>query len=164
MEQKDFVKSIILETNLGPIEVELYWDHAPKSCFNFKLCAQSVYNGCKFHTVSKNYIAQTGCPQNTGKGGISVYGGYFPDEIHPDLKFTGAGILAMASAGKDLNGSQFFLTLGLTPDLNGKYTIFGRVKKGIEVLKKINSIETEEFKPKIDIFIKNTSLNENAIY
>nr|XP_060473160.1 peptidyl-prolyl cis-trans isomerase-like 1 [Panthera onca] len=77
-----------------------------------------------------------------GRGGASIYGKQFEDELHPDLKFTGAGILAMANAGPDTNGSQFFVTLAPTQWLDGKHTIFGRVCQGIGMVNRVGMVET----------------------
>ncbi|MES1902665.1 MAG: Peptidyl-prolyl cis-trans isomerase-like 1, partial [Paramarteilia canceri] len=113
----------------------------------------SYYDNCIFHKLAPNFIAQTGDPTHTGFGGSSAFGGHFNDEIGPDLKFTGAGILAMASASPNQNGSQFFITLGLTSELNGKYSIFGRISRGIDVISKLNRVEVENFKPTTQIKI-----------
>ncbi len=88
-------------------------------------------------------MAQGGDPTGTGRGGESIYGAKFADEIVPELKHTGAGILSMANAGPNTNGSQFFLTLAATPWLNGKHTVFGRVKDGLDVLKRIGEVKTD---------------------
>ena len=123
---------VALVTSLGPMEVELYVKHAPKTCENFAgLAERGYYDNTTFHRVIKDFMAQGGDPTATGRGGESVWGGKFGDEIHPALKHTGAGILSMANAGPNTNGSQFFLTLAPTPWLDGKHTIFGRVCRGI---------------------------------
>nr|XP_006128991.1 peptidyl-prolyl cis-trans isomerase-like 1 [Pelodiscus sinensis] len=80
--------------------------------------------------------------QWAGRGGASIYGKQFEDELHPELKFTGAGILAMANAGPDTNGSQFFITLAPTQWLDGKHTIFGRVCQGIGMVNRVGMVET----------------------
>ncbi|XP_064824170.1 peptidyl-prolyl cis-trans isomerase-like 1 isoform X2 [Oncorhynchus masou masou] len=120
--------TVSLETTMGIIVVELYWRHAPKTCKNFaELARRGYYNNTKFHRIIKDFMVQGGDPTGTGRGGASIFGKQFEDELNPDLKFTGAGILAMANAGPDTNGSQFFLTLGPTQWLDGKHSIFGRV-------------------------------------
>ena len=87
-------------------------------------------------------MVQTGDPTGTGRGGSSIYGDKFEDEIHSELKHTGAGILSMANSGPNTNGSQFFITLAPTPWLDGKHTIFGRVKGGIRVLQRMGLVKT----------------------
>ena len=87
-------------------------------------------------------MVQGGDPTGTGRGGTSIYGDKFEDEIHPGLKHTGAGVLSMANSGKDTNGSQFFITLAPTPWLDGKHTIFGRVKGGMSTVKRLGLVRT----------------------
>lgn len=87
-------------------------------------------------------MLQTGDPTGTGRGGSSIYGEKFEDEIRADLKHTGAGILSMANSGPNTNGSQFFITLAPTPWLDGKHTIFGRVTRGMGVVKRMGLVRT----------------------
>lgn len=87
---------------------------------------------------------QGGDPSGTGRGGESIYGAKFEDEIRPELKHTGAGILSMANAGPNTNGSQFFITLAPCQSLDGKHTIFGRVCRGMEIVKRLGSIQTDK--------------------
>ena len=87
-------------------------------------------------------MIQGGDPSGTGRGGISIYGEKLADEISPSLKHTGAGVLSMANSGKDTNGSQFFVTLAPTPWLDGKHTVFGRVKSGMGVVKRMGMVKT----------------------
>lgn len=89
-------------------------------------------------------MVQGGDPTGTGRGGQSIYGATFADEIHSDLKHTGAGIVSMANSGPDTNGSQFFITLGPTQWLDGKHTIFGRIHTGMQVVKRIGLVETDK--------------------
>ncbi|KAH7512197.1 hypothetical protein FEM48_Zijuj12G0065100 [Ziziphus jujuba var. spinosa] len=91
----------------------------------------------------EDFIVQGGDPSGTGRGGDSIYGKHFDDEIKPELKHTGAGILSMANAGPNTNGSQFFITLAPCPSLDGKHTIFGRVCKGMEIIKRLGSVQTD---------------------
>uniref|UniRef100_K9K4D6 Peptidyl-prolyl cis-trans isomerase n=1 Tax=Equus caballus TaxID=9796 RepID=K9K4D6_HORSE len=107
-----------------------------------ELARRGYYNGTKFHRIIKDFMIQGGDPTGTGRGGASIYGKQFEDELHPDLKFTGAGILAMANAGPDTNGSQFFVTLAPTQWLDGKHTIFGRVCQGIGMVNRVGMVET----------------------
>jgi peptidyl-prolyl cis-trans isomerase-like 1 len=127
----------------GPVTLELYTSHAPKTCQNFTgLVTRSYYNGTIFHRIIPNFMIQGGDPTGTGRGGSSIYGDKFQDEIHSALKHTGAGILSMANSGPNTNGSQFFITLAPTPWLDGKHTIFGRVKNGMGVVKRMGLVQT----------------------
>ncbi|KAL8094912.1 hypothetical protein AgCh_036429 [Apium graveolens] len=137
---------VTLETSMGSFTVEMYYKHAPKTCKNFiELSRKGYYDGVKFHRIVKDFIVQGGDPTGTGRGGQSIYnnGGKFEDEIHPKLKHTGAGILSMANAGPNTNGSQFFITLAPTQSLDGKHTIFGRVCRGLEIVKRLGSVQTD---------------------
>eukprot|EP00611_Tribonema_gayanum_P017594 TRINITY_DN3033_c0_g1_i1.p1 TRINITY_DN3033_c0_g1~~TRINITY_DN3033_c0_g1_i1.p1 ORF type:complete len:307 (+),score=120.86 TRINITY_DN3033_c0_g1_i1:54-974(+) len=147
--------SVMLETSLGSIVVDLFCDEAPLACKNFlKLCKIKYYNGCLFYNVQQNFMAQSGDPTATGKGGTSVYGlmygeqaCFFNDEVHPTRKHDAKGLLCMANMGApNTNGSQFFFTLrgdDLT-HLDGKHTIFGVVEEGLEVLDELNAQFTDE--------------------
>ncbi|GAP92525.2 putative peptidyl-prolyl cis-trans isomerase-like 1 [Rosellinia necatrix] len=134
---------VSLETSMGTIVVELYTSHAPRTCRNFStLAARGYYDGVVFHRIIPSFMVQGGDPTGTGRGGASIYGDSFADEISPDLRHTGAGVLSMANSGPDTNGSQFFLTLAPTPWLDGKHTIFGRVKAGMAVVKRMGLVKT----------------------
>jgi peptidyl-prolyl cis-trans isomerase-like 1 len=99
-------------------------------------------------------MIQGGDPTGTGRGGESVFGGKFEDEITSELKHTGAGILCMANSGPNSNGSQFFITLAPTPWLDGKHTIFGRVHSGMKIVQRIGSAPvTQQDRPENDIKI-----------
>ncbi|KAJ3495349.1 hypothetical protein NLG97_g3462 [Lecanicillium saksenae] len=135
--------NIILETTMGSITLELYTEHAPKTCTNFTtLVRRGYYNSTIFHRIIPNFMIQGGDPTGSGRGGSSIYGDKFEDEISPSLKHTGAGILSMANAGPNTNGSQFFVTLAPTPWLDGKHTIFGRVSKGLSTVKRMGMVPT----------------------
>jgi peptidyl-prolyl cis-trans isomerase B (cyclophilin B) len=125
-------KTATIETNRGTIKLELFADKAPKTVANFeKLAKQGFYDGLKFHRVIADFMIQTGCPQGTGTGGP----GYkFADEFHPDLRHKGPGVLSMANAGPNTNGSQFFITHVATPHLDGKHSVFGQVISGQDVV------------------------------
>jgi cyclophilin family peptidyl-prolyl cis-trans isomerase len=128
-----------LHTNAGTIEVELHDEAAPKTVENFrKLVADGFYDGLIFHRVIRDFMIQGGCPEGTGTGGP----GYtFEDEINEHKVERGA--LAMANAGPNTNGSQFFIvTTDAAPWLNGKHTVFGRVVSGMETVDAIEGAET----------------------
>ncbi|XP_073964777.1 uncharacterized protein isoform X1 [Choristoneura fumiferana] len=119
---------VLLKTTVGEIDIELWTKEAPKACRNFiQLCLEGYYNGTIFHRVVPDFIAQGGDPHGDGTGGESIYGTPFKDEFHTRLRFNRRGLVAMANAGKDDNGSQFFITLAATPELQNKHTIFGKV-------------------------------------
>ncbi|KAI9215983.1 peptidyl-prolyl cis-trans isomerase-like 1 [Blastocladiella britannica] len=146
---------VVLETTMGPIAVELYWDHAPRTCANFyELATRGYYDGVKFHRIVPNFVIQGGDPTGTGRGGASIYGDKFADELHEDLKHTGAGILSMANSGPNTNSSQFFITLAPTKWLDGKHTIFGRVARGMAVVQRVSQVETDSSdRPRVDVKI-----------
>ena len=129
------MKVASIKTNKGTIRIQLHADKTPKTVANFeKLVNQGFYNGLKFHRVISDFMIQTGCPEGTGRGGP----GYrFADEFHPSLKHDGPGVLSMANAGPNTNGSQFFITHVATPHLNGKHSVFGRVIEGQDVVNAI---------------------------
>lgn len=129
---------VIIHTEKGDIELELYSEQTPKTVQNFATLAQKgYYNGLTFHRVIDNFMIQGGDPTGTGSGGESIYGAKFEDEIVPTLKHDGPGILSMANAGPNTNGSQFFITHVATPWLDGKHTVFGKVIKGMDVVNAI---------------------------
>jgi peptidyl-prolyl cis-trans isomerase B (cyclophilin B) len=134
------VSEATLHTNAGPIRVELYDDDAPKTVENFrKLAGDGFYDGLIFHRVITDFMIQGGCPEGTGTGGP----GYtFEDEIN-EHKIV-RGTLAMANAGPDTNGSQFFIvTTEAAPWLDGKHTVFGRVSDGLEMVDAIEATPTD---------------------
>jgi peptidyl-prolyl cis-trans isomerase-like 1 len=136
--------SVTFETSLGSFTVELYWNEAPKTCLNFaELSRRGYYNGVRFHRIIKDFMIQGGDPTGTGRGGDSIFGAKFEDEIKKELKHTGAGILSMANAGPNSNGSQFFITLAPTPWLDGKHTIFGRIASGMEIIMRLGIVQTD---------------------
>ncbi|KAJ2387908.1 Peptidyl-prolyl cis-trans isomerase-like 1 [Coemansia sp. RSA 2611] len=136
-------RNVVLETSLGDITLELYWNEAPRTCQNFyQLAAKRYYDNVKFHRIIHDFMIQGGDPTGTGRGGESIYGGKFADEI-TSLKHTGAGILSMANSGPNTNGSQFFITLAPTPHLDKKHTVFGRVSGGMGVVKNMGQVATD---------------------
>ncbi|XP_014210221.1 peptidyl-prolyl cis-trans isomerase CWC27 homolog [Copidosoma floridanum] len=119
---------VLMKTSVGDLDLELWTKEAPKACKNFiQLCMEGYYDNTIFHRVVKGFIVQGGDPTGTGEGGESIYGEPFKDEFHSRLRFVRRGLLAMANAGKDDNGSQFFFTLAATPELQNKHTIFGKI-------------------------------------
>jgi peptidylprolyl isomerase len=140
-------KIVVFETNQGVIEIKLMPEIAPKACENFtKLAEKGYYNGLIFHRVIKDFMIQGGDPTGTGSGGKSIWGKPFEDEVSPMAKFDSVGILAMANAGPNTNGSQFFITTAKTPWLNMRHTIFGEVVSGLEVVQKIENtpVDTDD--------------------
>lgn len=134
---------VILETSMGDITVELYAEHASRTCENFsELVSRGYYNNTVFHRIIPDFMVQGGDPTGTGRGGASIWGEKFDDEISSSLRHTGAGVLSMANSGPNTNGSQFFMTLAPTPWLDGKHTIFGRVKSGLRVLQRMGMVRT----------------------
>ena len=111
--------NVLLSTSMGAITVELYWRHSPLACLNFHtLAARRYYDGCTFHRVVRSFVLQGGDPTATGRGGDSMWGRPFPDELQNGLRHMGAGVLSMANSGRDSNTSQFFVTLAPTPHLD----------------------------------------------
>jgi cyclophilin family peptidyl-prolyl cis-trans isomerase len=134
------MSSATMQTSEGAIGFELFDDDAPETVANFrKLAGEGFYDGLNFHRVIKDFMVQGGCPQGTGTGGP----GYtFKDEINSHKVVHGA--LAMANAGPDTNGSQFFIvTADACPWLDGKHTVFGRVSDGLDVLDEIERVPTD---------------------
>jgi peptidyl-prolyl cis-trans isomerase B (cyclophilin B) len=129
------MKIATIETTKGNIRLKLHDDETPRTCANFeKLAKQGFYDGLVFHRVIPDFMIQTGCPHGTGTGGP----GYkFEDEFVKDLKHDGPGVLSMANAGPNTNGSQFFITHVATPWLDGKHSVFGRVLEGQDVVDSI---------------------------
>ena len=147
-----------MTTSEGPITIELFDADAPKTVQNFKdLAGKGFYDGLIFHRVIKDFMIQGGCPQGTGTGGP----GYtFEDEFN-DHKIV-RGALAMANAGPNTNGSQFFLVT--TPEaswLDGKHTVFGQITEGLDVVDKIEAQPTDgRDRPKDDIKIESLTISE----
>jgi peptidyl-prolyl cis-trans isomerase B (cyclophilin B) len=136
------VKIATIKTGRGTIKLSLHADKAPKTVQNFEaLAKKGFYDGLKFHRVIPNFMIQTGCPKGDGTGGP----GYkFADEFHADLKHTGPGVLSMANAGPNTNGSQFFITHVATPWLDGKHSVFGQVIEGQDVVNAIKQGDVME--------------------
>ena len=136
--------TVVLETTQGNIELKLKPDVAPKACENFVgLVKKGYYDGLTFHRVIKGFMLQGGDPTGTGTGGQSLWGKPFADEVSAQVSFDQPGILAMANAGPNTNGSQFFITTVPTPWLNMRHTIFGEVVEGYEAVAKIEDVPVD---------------------
>jgi peptidyl-prolyl cis-trans isomerase B (cyclophilin B) len=149
-----------LQTNHGTIELELYGDDAPKTVENFvKLSRDGFYDGVIFHRVIPDFMIQGGDPTGTGSGGP---GYQFEDE--PNAHKVERGALAMANAGPNTNGSQFFIvTADACPWLDGKHTVFGKVTSGMEVVDAISQLPTDaRDRPHDDVKIENVSVVEGG--
>ena len=167
--------SATIHTTRGDIEVELYDERAPETVSNFTglatgerewtdpesgetVSGEPLYEDVLFHRVIDGFMIQTGDPLGTGRGGP----GYtFDDEFHDELTHDGAGVLSMANAGPNTNGSQFFITLDATPHLDGKHSVFGRVTDGMDVVREIGSVETDaRDRPVEDVLIESITVDE----
>ena len=135
----------VIETNKGTFDIELFAKQTPRTAQNFAtLAAKGYYNGLIFHRVIKDFMIQGGDPTGTGMGGESIYGKTFEDEIVRTLHHDEPGIVSMANAGPNTNGSQFFITTVETPWLDGRHTIFGRVISGMDVVLNIGKVKTDK--------------------
>jgi peptidyl-prolyl cis-trans isomerase B (cyclophilin B) len=146
-----------MNTTQGPIELELFDEDAPKTVQNFKdLVGKGFYDGLIFHRVIKDFMIQGGCPEGTGTGGP---GYQFEDEINQHKVVRGA--LAMANAGPNTNGSQFFIvTTDAAPWLDGKHTVFGQVTSGMDAVDAIEGLPTDgRDRPQTDARIESISLS-----
>ena len=131
----------VFETNHGTFEIELFEDKAPITVKNFiDLAEKGFYNGLIFHRVIDGFMIQGGDPNGTGTGGPGYTS---PDEFHKDLKHDSEGVLSMANAGPNTGGSQFFITLAATPWLDGHHSVFGKVVKGMDVVREIGKVDTD---------------------
>jgi len=158
--------SVVIETTQGDITLDLFVKERPKTCLNFlKLCKLKAYNMNLFHTIQADFIAQTGDPTGTGRGGESIFSQlygpqarFFEAETVPRIKHTKQGLVSMVNCGDNVLGSQFFLTLGDELDyLDGEHCVFGEVVEGEEVLSKINNTITDgSGRPYQDIRITHT--------
>ncbi|KAF8181328.1 cyclophilin-like domain-containing protein [Pholiota molesta] len=145
--------SVTLHTTHGDLKIEIFCEAAPKAAENFlALCASGYFDGCLFHRNIRGFMTQTGDPTGSGKGGQSIWGAPFADEVRSTLKFNNRGVVAMANSGPDTNKSQFFITYAKQPHLDGKYTIFGKVIDGADST--LDSIE------RVPVNNKNRPLNE----
>ena len=160
------------ETTLGDFTVELFDTQAPKTVANFVGLAEGTiewkhpgtgeksrkpyYDGIVFHRVIRGFVIQGGDPLGQGFGGP---GYQFEDEFHPDLRHDRAGVLSMANAGPNTNGSQFFITLGPTPHLDRRHSVFGAVVKGLDVIEAIGQTPTDrQDRPKTPVAMKKVTI------
>jgi peptidyl-prolyl cis-trans isomerase A (cyclophilin A) len=165
-----------IKTSMGDVVLLLFEEKAPKTVENFVALAtgakewtdpktgqrvkRPLYNGSIFHRVIPDFMIQGGDPLGTGTGGP----GYrFEDEFHPDLKHSKAGILSMANAGPNTNGSQFFITLKATPWLDGKHSVFGEVVKGQEVVSAIANVpRNPRDRPTKDVVLREVVISRGS--
>ena len=162
----------LFDTTEGRFTVRLYDAEAPNTVANFVGLAEGTkeytdpktgqkkkgpfYNGIVFHRVIDGFMIQGGDPEGSGRGGP----GYkFGDEFHPDLQHTKEGVLSMANAGPNTNGSQFFITLGPTPHLNNRHSVFGVVEEGMDVVRKIGKVSVgPQDRPRKDVVINSVTI------
>jgi cyclophilin family peptidyl-prolyl cis-trans isomerase len=155
-QQKSKQLEFKIETNLGDMEGVLFYEKAPKTVSNFvELAKKGFYNGLIFHRVIPKFMIQGGDPDGTGSGGP----GYsFEDEFSKDLRHSKAGMLSMANAGPNTNGSQFFITVVPTPHLDDHHTVFGEVTKGVDIAIKISNVDAPGTRPKEKVIMKKVSI------
>ena len=157
--------AVTLVTSHGELPIRLEWRQAPRTARNFiELCRSGYYDGCLVHRVVPGFTAQTGDPLGDGSGGESIYGSVFDDEISARLSHAEAGVVSMANAGRNSNGSQFFVTLGAAQHLDGKHTVFGAVDSaaGREVLDDIAGAKLDsKNRPMDEIKIFTALIREN---
>lgn len=155
-----------LHTDVGDIKIEIFCEATPKTATNFlALCASNYYLGNIFHRNIKGFIVQTGDPSGTGKGGESIWGEPFEDEIVPSIKHHTRGMVAMANKGPNTNGSQFYITYSKQSHLDGVNTVFGKVIDGMDALEALERVPTDPAtsKPIQDIRIKEIIIHANPI-
>ncbi|MBS3944731.1 MAG: peptidylprolyl isomerase [Melioribacter sp.] len=166
MELKNNEKLIAtVQTNMGTFEIELFAHDVPRTAKNFAgLAIKGYYDGIIFHRVIKDFMIQGGDPTGTGMGGESIYGAKFEDEFVPSLMHDSPGILSMANAGPNTNGSQFFITVVATPWLNARHTVFGKVIKGMDVVYAISQVPTNNMDRPVDnVVMQKVTVEKRAI-
>nr|WP_225317783.1 MULTISPECIES: peptidylprolyl isomerase [Haloferax] len=162
-----------MQTTKGDIVVELYSDRAPRTVENFvglatgskpwvdprtgeSVDGEPLYEDVLFHRVIDDFMIQTGDPTGTGRGGP---GYQFDDEFHEELRHDGPGVVSMANAGPDTNGSQFFITLDAQPHLDGRHAVFGQVIEGMAVVEAIGAVETDDAdRPVNDVILESVTI------
>jgi len=155
----------VFDTTEGRFKARLFADRAPKTVENFVSLAEGTktgkrfYDGLIFHRVIPDFMIQGGCPEGTGRGGP----GYkFADEFHPELRHARPGMLSMANAGPNTNGSQFFITVAATPWLDNKHSVFGEIVEGYEVVEKISHVPRgSQDRPKKDVQIRSVAIERS---
>ncbi|KAI8853518.1 peptidyl-prolyl cis-trans isomerase-like 3 [Chytridium lagenaria] len=157
--------SVTLHTDLGDIKIEVFCEATPRTAENFlALCASGYYNQSLFHRNIKGFMVQTGDPTGTGKGGNSIWGRPFEDEIKSTLKHNARGMVSMANKGPDTNLSQFFITYAKQPHLDSKYTVFGKVIDGMDTVDSLEKIPSDaQHRPMQEIRIRNVTIHANPI-
>jgi len=162
--KNDTMTVAVFNTNMGKFEAELYPDKAPKAVENFTgLAEKNYYKGVIFHRVIPGFMIQGGDPTGSGRGGQSIWGKSFEDEVNTGLVFDSPGVLAMANAGPNTNGSQFFITVAPTPWLNGYHTIFGKIISGMDVVNSISTVQRNaQDKPLKDVVIQDIKIEKRT--
>ncbi|OBR06152.1 Peptidyl-prolyl cis-trans isomerase-like 3 [Colletotrichum higginsianum IMI 349063] len=164
--------SVTLHTNLGDLKIEVFCESVPKTAENFlALCASHYYDDSPIHRMIPKFMAQTGAPANPSppekpKGGASIWGGTFEDEIRPALKHSARGVVSMANKGPATNGSQFFVLFDKAPHLDGLNTVFGRVigDEGMLTLDRIEAVEVDrKNRPKEPVKIERVTVHANPL-
>jgi peptidyl-prolyl cis-trans isomerase A (cyclophilin A) len=152
----------VFDTTEGSFKIELFDDKAPRTVENFISLAEGektgkpFYDGLIFHRVIPGFMIQGGCPQGTGRGGP---GYQFKDEFHPELRHSEPGMLSMANAGPNTNGSQFFVTVAPTPWLDNRHSIFGRVVEGYPVVEKISKVPRDASdRPRVPVKVQSVKI------
>lgn len=155
---------VTLTTTQGKIVFKLFPEIAPKTVENFTThVANGYYDGIIFHRIIEGFMIQGGDPTGSGRGGESIWGRPFEDEFHEDFEFDVPGLLAMANAGPRTNGSQFFITTVPTPWLNRRHTIFGKVVEGMDVVTRLEQVDTDAYdRPAEDQVILNAKIRKTA--
>jgi peptidyl-prolyl cis-trans isomerase A (cyclophilin A) len=154
----------VFDTTEGSFKIQLFPDKAPKTVENFVSLADGsktgkpFYDGLIFHRVIPNFMIQGGCPEGSGRGGP----GYkFADEFDPSLRHSKKGILSMANAGPNTNGSQFFITVAATPHLDDRHSVFGEVVEGYDVVEKISKVpKGAQDRPQKDVQIRSVKIEK----
>ena len=159
--------SVTLHTSHGAIKIELYCDKVPRACFNFlALAASGAYDKTLFHRNMKGFMLQGGDPTGTGKGGESIHGGSnMPDDFNSELSHNQRGVVAFSNnGGADTIGSQFYITYGPQLHINNKFTIFGQVIDGHDVLDSIERVPVgKKNRPVSDVTLDSVTIHANPL-